>query len=507
MPGRLLRWEFGHSDHHEDSTQHPSSTKTSSRRRRSAELLADKRRSSSSMEHITNIMKKHGVDKKDKDKDNIRPGSPKSLRMDFQMESPPILFLGRPSETASGFLMSGQLKVSVVSNQAIVNKLDVELRSSCAYKRPVSDRCSDCNTTKTSLRTWNILTEPRTLSHGEQLFPFSTVLPGHLPATTRGSLAQLTYHLVATAHLSSGELATHTRELEMKRALAPHREPKHCKRVFPPTTLVTDAYFPPVIHPIGAFPIDFRLSGIVTHNRDGSVTRNRLRRLLWSIEEHEECISPACARHADRVGGPGKGRTHNHTHIIGAGELASGWKTDFTVSIPPPNTANSPTGTEPLLGATELETQAAIRTNARPLCDIASPAGFTVRHDLIIELVIDDDWLPSRGAVATGAGTPTGGARVLKMTYALTVTERAGLGIGWDEEQPPVYEDVPPSPPHYAGVETYEGPWPLEEGFSLGPPEGDPPEEAGQLERGESSAAGAARHASVSEEARPTVGH
>jgi hypothetical protein len=28
-----------------------------------------------------------------------------------------------------------------------------------------------------------------------------------------------------------------------------------------------------------------------------------------------------------------------------------------------------------------------------------------------------------------------------------------GLGISWDQEMPPVYDDVPPSPPGYAKME------------------------------------------------------
>ncbi|CCC71709.1 hypothetical protein NCAS_0I00410 [Naumovozyma castellii] len=44
---------------------------------------------------------------------------------------------------------------------------------------------------------------------------------------------------------------------------------------------------------------------------------------------------------------------------------------------------------------------------------------------------------------------PTGAARVLRMQFRLNVTERSGLGISWDEEVPPIYQDVmaygPPS--------------------------------------------------------------
>jgi hypothetical protein len=43
------------------------------------------------------------------------------------------------------------------------------------------------------------------------------------------------------------------------------------------------------------------------------------------------------------------------------------------------------------------------------------------------------------------------------MNYTTTVTERSGLGISWDEEQPPLYEDVPASPPTYGTAEAYTG--------------------------------------------------
>ena len=36
------------------------------------------------------------------------------------------------------------------------------------------------------------------------------------------------------------------------------------------------------------------------------------------------------------------------------------------------------------------------------------------------------------------------------MHFQTVLTERAGLGISWDNEAPPVYQDVPPSPPSYS---------------------------------------------------------
>lgn len=48
---------------------------------------------------------------------------------------------------------------------------------------------------------------------------------------------------------------------------------------------------------------------------------------------------------------------------------------------------------------------------------------------------------------------PTGAARVLRMQFRLLVTERSGLGISWDEEVPPIYQDVKQSaPPTYENI-------------------------------------------------------
>ncbi|KAF2233381.1 hypothetical protein EV356DRAFT_448612 [Viridothelium virens] len=391
--------------------------------------------------------------------------------MSIQMESPPILFLGPASNSSAGFLMSAQLKLDVIPDRVTINELEVELRETYHYMKPVVSSCPGCTESSNTLRTWRIFNEPRTLNSHKHFFPFSEVLPDHLPATTHGNLAILTYNLIAKATLSTGKKITHCHELEMKRALPPSREPKHFKRIFPPTKLVAEAFFPQTIHPIGSFPVEFRLSGLVSPNRDGSISRCRLRRLMWRIEQHETAHAPACARHSEKGSSreSSKSRSHTETRIIGHDELKSGWKTDYA----------APDAT--LLGAVELDFRAHILNNLRPLCDVDSPSpspssaggeggsgGIHLTHSLVVELVIEDEWVPTRSPAAVA--TPTGAARVLKMTFKVVVTERAGLGIAWDEEQPPVYEDVPPSPPHYAGIEPYFGP-PLDEppeGLSLG---------------------------------------
>ncbi|CDO95332.1 unnamed protein product [Kluyveromyces dobzhanskii CBS 2104] len=47
-------------------------------------------------------------------------------------------------------------------------------------------------------------------------------------------------------------------------------------------------------------------------------------------------------------------------------------------------------------------------------------------------------------------GVPTGAARVLRMQFRVIMTERSGLGISWDDEVPPAYQDIRMlTPPRY----------------------------------------------------------
>lgn len=136
-------------------------------------------------------------------------------------------------------------------------------------------------------------------------------------------------------------------------------------------------------------------------------------------------ISPACDKHAIKVGGQGRGMAHEDVRTVGRDEMKSGWKTDLSEGT--------------------IEMEFVIRPQ-RPMCDVDSPNGLIVTHALVIELIIAEEWAQSK---TPDKAVPTGAARVLRMQFAVMVTERSGMGISWDEEQPPMYEDVPPSPPLY----------------------------------------------------------
>ncbi|KAI0462765.1 hypothetical protein LJB42_003566 [Komagataella kurtzmanii] len=56
-------------------------------------------------------------------------------------------------------------------------------------------------------------------------------------------------------------------------------------------------------------------------------------------------------------------------------------------------------------------------------------------------------------------GIATGVARVLRMQFKVLLTERSGLGVSWDDEVPPTYENVSAlSPPTYDQARKPEGP-------------------------------------------------
>jgi hypothetical protein len=148
-------------------------------------------------------------------------------------------------------------------------------------------------------------------------------------------------------------------------------------------------------------------------------------------------ISPACPRHSAKLGGDGKGVLHEDIHIIGGDEMKSGWKTDFGQGS----------------GKVEMDFQVRIRPQSNLSCDVESPCGLSIAHNLVVELIVAEEHCPHKNNRAV---TPTGAARVLRMQFKSVVTDRSGLGISWDEEQPPTYGDVPESPPTYSQIGEYD---------------------------------------------------
>lgn len=364
--------------------------------------------------------------------------------LEFVIESPPLVFYG-PAATSTGALLSGQLVVVVHDREMRLTSLSLALRACVTTKKPVQAHCPDCATKVSDLFRLELLKEAHTFKKGRHAFPFSYLLPGHLPATSHGSLGVIDYKLAARAGTSPGPSSSPSsppeeelrleRPLKVERALMPGND-KTSTRIFPPTSISAQVVLPPVIHPIGEFPVQLRMSGLVRRGVS-TQTRWQLRKMNWRIEEHARMVSPACARHGHKLGGEGKGVQHEATRIIGCEDLKAGWKTDHGTGE----------------GAIEMEFQAAVKANTDPVCDVDSENGMAVHHTLVVELVVAEEYCPLANPKLV---TPTGAARILRMTFQILITARMGLGISWDEEQPPMYSDVPASPPSYTHMEACE---------------------------------------------------
>jgi len=167
--------------------------------------------------------------------------------------------------------------------------------------------------------------------------------------------------------------------------------------------------------------------------------------MTWRIDEHVKMVSPACAKHVAKLGPDApeekKSVAHADVRTIGTEDIKDGWKSDYS-------------GPD---GCIELEFPIGIRPGSKPICDVKARDGTEVMHVLIVEMIVGEDMCPLKKPKQS---TPTGAARVLRMHFNMVVTERAGMGISWDKEQPPLYENVPASPPAYATGLVLEGPIP-----------------------------------------------
>ena len=407
------------------------------------------RKPSAAVMDFFNKDKRHSIGLGGKSSNTPAKGSPKNspklaptkpARLAIDMESPPLVFYGNPSQS-TGALLSGQLLLTVNNPDIKLQTFQMTLVARITNRRPITKDCRDCQVKDTEIFTWKFLTEPTNYKAGIHTFPFSYLLPGHLPATSHGELGLIDYVLDGHAVCAMSETITVSRTLTVQRALPV--SDKTSVRVFPPTNLNVRVIIPSAIHPIGQFPIQMSVTGIIDNSLKNIQRRWRIRRMSWKIEETSEIVSPACPKHANRVGGEGKGIFHEDIRSIGGDELKDGWKTDYDTQG----------------GEITMEFMAAIRPNSHPVCDVDSPTGLTVNHQIVVEIIVAEEQTTgySKGA------TPTGSARVLRMQFKTTVTERAGMGISWDEEMPPMYEDVPSSPPGYAKMEDFVGDLPADE--------------------------------------------
>ncbi|KAG6002001.1 hypothetical protein E4U21_003585 [Claviceps maximensis] len=375
--------------------------------------------------------------------------------MNWSIESPPAVLYGSPEES-TGALISGLMYLHVHEDALEVDSFVATLTMHTRYKKPFQGHCADCQTKVTELQTWQFLAHPTLLHRGNHQFPFSVLLAGSLPASTNTPIVSISYHFKAEAVAVPSPSATSflplkfERTLDVKRSLPEPLYPHHSVRVFPPTNIKASAHYTSVIHPSGSNRITLRLDGLMTHNdKVKTVDLWKLRKVTWKLEETIKTLAPACDKHAptdttdtntnttDENERPRHGLVRTETRILGEKQIHEGWKSDFS-------------GNDGIVDFEFDYSMTQFKTHAKDppkfACDIQTDEGTHVSHALQLELIVSKEYAPE-GKPHLASQTGTG--RILRMHFAVNMTEYPGLGVSWDNESPPVYQDVPPSPPEY----------------------------------------------------------
>ncbi|KAK3944332.1 hypothetical protein QBC46DRAFT_375010 [Diplogelasinospora grovesii] len=369
--------------------------------------------------------------------------------LDWKLESPPIVMYG-DAETSTGALVSGQLFLNIKEDGVEIESINATLNIHVTQKKPFTPHCHDCAHQYTELKRWTLLQQPVAMKKGEHAFPFSILLEGHLPATMDGPLVSVAYEFKAEATPKSNGTSQATpmkleKTLDVKRSLPTPELPHHSVRVFPPTNIKASVHYPQVIHPIGSYNLNLRLDGIAKHNtKAGTVEYWRLKKLTWRLEETAKTIAPACDKHSPKAPETAgqqqkKGMIRSDTRVIGEKTLFSGWKSNYESAMD---------------SSVELELEYHLGKHAKFACDTKSRDGTEVTHQLMVEMVVSQEWAPVNKPALV---TQTGVGRILRMHFGSVLTERAGIGISWDNEAPPIYQDVPPSPPAYSEETVFHG--------------------------------------------------
>jgi hypothetical protein len=372
------------------------------------------------------------------------------VAIDCSVESPPIVFHGTPQES-TGALVSGQMILNVKDEVVEIDAFTAALNIHITQKRPFHNHCSECQNQYTEIKSWQLLAHPTVLRRGIHQFPFSVLLPGHLPATMDTPVLSLAYEFKAEASVvknpASGSVVPvkYMRTFHVKRSVPEPDFPHHSIRVFPPTNIKASAHYSAVIRPNGVNKVTLKLDGLITHNeRVKTVDMWKLKKLTWRLEETIKTIAPACKAHAPHPASPEdtskKGLPRSEIRVLGEKHIHTGWKSDYT-------------GVD---GTVDFEFDYfvdQVRPNGREVklaCDTKSQDGTEVTHSLVVEMIVSKEYAPvGKPDMATQTGT----GRILRMHYAVNMTDYPGLGVSWDNESPPVYQDVPPSPPDYPGEE------------------------------------------------------
>lgn len=397
-------------------------------------------------------------------------GSSTVATIDCSVESPPIIFHGN-AEESTGALVSGLLFLDV-KEEVEVETFHATLNLHLVHRHAFQAGCKDCRNQFIPLADWQFLAQPTTLRPGKHQYPFSVLLPGHLPSTMGTPVINTSYEFNAeamvmrTAVLGPSIPVKFERTFHVKRSVPEPELPHHSVRVFPPTNIKASAHYSGVIHPTASNKLTLKVDGLVTHYPNSKMMEMwRLNKVTWKLEETIKGNAPSCEKHACPSAEDGKSTVpRGEVRVIGEEHLHRGWKSHY-------EGADGSIEMEFDFGVTEYKPYS---RELKYACDFKSAdPSIEVSHSLLVEMIVAKETAPEGKAQLA---TQTGTGRILRMHFAVTLTDYPGLGVSWDNESPPVYQDVPPSPPAYACDECpaeYESLEPLYAHRSSFEPEGE----------------------------------
>ncbi|KAI3406822.2 LDB19 [Candida oxycetoniae] len=225
----------------------------------------------------------------------------------IKLESPPIILYGTPTES-TGSILSGLLRLVTVSNVKI-ETVTLSLVQTIKYTKPfvlpnssTVANCRDCVFKTEVLARWDVLTTPTDFPSGNHAYPFSHLLPGSLPPTSKlgssHSQSFIKYDLIAEV-VTTNPANSKKLVLPINVSRSTLRGPdRNSLRIFPPTEVTATAVLPNVIYPKSTFPIELRLDNMAS---PCLLRRWRMKKLSWRIEESVKVKAYVCNSHIKKL--------------------------------------------------------------------------------------------------------------------------------------------------------------------------------------------------------------
>ncbi|EEY22240.1 conserved hypothetical protein [Verticillium alfalfae VaMs.102] len=364
-----------------------------------------------------------------------------AVSLDWDIESSQNIVLRTVPNSLPSFL-SGKLFLIINGPPVEISRFTAVLNVHTVQKKPAKNRCAKCKDQYSAIHYWSFLDQSTVLQSGIRTFPFSTLIPDHLPASMNSPLLSVAYEFHAEIHFKSQIIPTSMpRTVSFKRALTVRRHvsienwPLQATRDFPASGIRVQSSIEPIIRPAGVNNVCLSLAGLLVSPGNGENDYIwRLWKGAWRLEENIEAIAIPCERHRCSVPESGsEDLVRRISRTLGENGVYDAWKE-----------CNAEGSAEVVFGFGICQ-----RSNAPDHTynhDTKSLDGTEVTHALVIELVLVKEHFP-RGqlhlAIRTGVG------KILRLTYRVFMADDQSIAPGWIVERLPSYQDESPSPPGY----------------------------------------------------------